>query len=114
TFYCNHYHQVIAVAMGLLAILIVAVSVVLYQMAHRPEPAFYASLAGSNPSTRNLTFFKEPNLLPGTILHWASKAATVAYTFDFVSYQAQIAQARPFFTDAGWQDYLASVKALIE
>jgi intracellular multiplication protein IcmL len=113
TFYCNHYHQVIAALIGLLIVLIIIVNVVFYQMVHRPEPKFYASLAGSNQGLRQLTYFKEPNLLSSTILRWASKAATIAYTFDFVSYQQQIAQARPFFTDAGWQDYLASVKPLI-
>jgi intracellular multiplication protein IcmL len=46
-------------------------------------------------------------------LRWASKAATVAYTFDFVNYNTQTAAARPYFTEDGWQDYLNSVNNLI-
>src|SRR5262249_51683417 len=60
-----------------------------------------------------LTYFDEPNLLPDTILAWASKAATVSYTFDFVNASKQVAAARPFYTPDGWQDYLNSVNSVI-
>lgn len=89
----------------------IAMGVIFYQAMHRPLPAF--SAIQTNGSKMELTAFEAPNLLPDTILQWCSKAATVAYTFDFVNYKDQINAARPYFTDAGWQDYIRSVSGLI-
>src|SRR5690606_23717340 len=55
----------------------------------------------------------KPNLLPETIIRWASKAAVLAYTFDFVNYNEQVNAVRPYFTNAGWNDYQRSVSSLI-
>lgn len=110
-FYRLHYHQVIYGLMGLMVLLMVAACVVLYQMYNRPLPQFNAL----QPDGRRMLLlpYKEPNQLPDTILRWASKAATTAYTFDFVRYNQQIAAARPYFTADGWQGYLNSVSSLI-
>src|SRR3990167_6230691 len=91
SFYCNHYHHVILGLMMLIVLLMIAVGALLYQMSHRPLPTFYA--LQSNGQKMELVPSQEPNLLPDTIIRWASKAATVAYTFDFVNYSKQIAAA---------------------
>jgi len=98
--------------MGLMLFLLVTAGVLLYQILHRPLPVFYAKQA--NGQTLSLEPYQEPNLLPDTILRFASKAAVTAYTFDFVNYKKEIALARPYFTDAGWQSYLSSVQGLID
>lgn len=110
-FYRLHYHQVIYVLMGLMGLIIITISVVLYQMYNRPLPQFNAL----QPDGRRMLLlpYKAPNQLPDTILRWASRAATTAYTFDFVRYNSQIAAARPYFTNDGWQGYLSSVRGLI-
>ena len=110
-FYQRYYHYFIILLMALIVALISSVGFVMYQMLTRPLPAFNAKL--SSGETMQLTSFDEPNLLPDTIINWATKAATLAYTFDFVNYNNEIQLARPYFTDAGWQDYLASVNDLI-
>jgi|SRR5579885_1866624 intracellular multiplication protein IcmL len=110
-FYRNHYHHVIIGLMVVVVIMMVALGVVIYQIKNRPLPQFNAI----TPDGKRMLLipYDEPNLLPDTILRWASKAATVSYTFDFVNYNKQIAAAHPFFTDAGWQDYVRSVSSLI-
>lgn len=110
-FYRNHYHHVIMGLMGVIVLLMLVVGFVLYQLTHRPQPLFYANQA--NGQKIQLKPYDEPNLRPDTILRWASKAASVAYTFNFVNYNKQIAAARPYFTPDGWQDYLSSVSSLI-
>lgn len=110
-FYRKHYHQIILGLMGLLVLVIVALGVVFYQLMHKPLPQFNA--VQPDGKTMLLIPYDEPNLRPDTILRWASKAASVSYTFDFVSYNQQKALARPYFTEAGWQDYLQSVNVLI-
>lgn len=85
---------------------------VLYQVSHRPEPEFIAHTADGK-KTMVLNAFDEPNYLPTTLMRWASKAAVAAYTFDFVNYNKQIASARPYFTETGWDNYQSSVQRLI-
>lgn len=92
-------------------VLVGMVALVLYQIHHRPLPYFTATAVDGKKM--HLTSFDEPNLLPDTLLTWASKAAVAAYTFDFVNYDKQAALARPYFTDAGWVDYKNSIQGLI-
>lgn len=110
-FYRKYYSLVIIVLMVFIVILIASVYIVFYQMKHRPLPTFKA--LSPNKKQLELTAFDEPNLLPDTIIRWANKAATAAYTFDFVNYISQVNAVRPYFTEAGWQDYLGSVNDLI-
>jgi len=110
-FFRNHYHHVIICVIGLLFLLIIVLAILFYQVMNRPLPQFNA--VQSDGKTMLLIPNEQPNLLPDTILRWASKAATVAYTFDFVNYNSQTAAVRPYFTEDGWQDYLNSVNSLI-
>ena len=110
-FYQRYYQYVLMSIMVLIVLLVVALGMLFYQLRHRPLPIFYAQTPTG--SSMSLTVFNEPNLLPDTILKWASTGATLAYTFDFLNYNKQIAAARPFFTAEGWQEYLASVRSLV-
>lgn len=110
-FFRNHYHHVIICVIGLLFLLIIVLAILFYQVMNRPLPQFNA--VQGDGKTMLLIPNEQPNLLPDTILRWASKAATVAYTFDFVNYNSQTAAVRPYFTEDGWQDYLNSVNSLI-
>ncbi len=112
SFYRNYYQYVIYVLMVVIVLFAAAVCVVLYQMFHRPLPEFQA-LMPTTGQRMKLTPFEEPNLLPDTIIQWASKAAVLAYTFDFYNYKDQQAAARPFFTEGGWADYLSEVGEVV-
>lgn len=112
SFLRQNYHQVLIGLIVLTFLAAIAIGMLWYQALHRPLPAFAAVQADGKQMV--LTPFDQPNLLPDTILQWTSKAATIAYTFDFVNYRDQISAARPYFTDAGWQDYLRSVSKLID
>jgi intracellular multiplication protein IcmL len=111
SFYRDHYHHFILALIVTIALAIVVMSISFYQVAHRPLPQF--SAVQSDGKKMLLVPYQEPNLLPSTILRWASKAATVAYTFNFINYQQQVSAARPYFTTDGWQDYLNSVSGVI-
>lgn len=111
SFYCNYYHYFFYGLMIIIFLMMIALGGVLYQMLHRPLPVFYAIQPDGSKMT--LTSYEEPNLLPDTLLRWASKAATTAYTFDFVNYDKEIGQARPYFTAGGWKDFLASLSNVI-
>lgn len=110
-FFRNHYHHVIMGLMVLLGILLIVVAVVVYLMLHRPKPVF--SAIDSAGQVMQLTAYDDPNLRPDTILRWASKAATIAYTLNFNSYKEQLGVARNYFTDDGWQSFLQSSSGLL-
>ena len=111
-FYRRHYQRILYALMVAIVLAISAVGLVLYQMLNRPLPTFDAIQADGK--TMLLRPYDEPNYLPDTIIRFASKGAVLAYTFDFVHYNEQIASARPYFTDDGWNDYLRSVNTLIQ
>ncbi|HSW69469.1 MAG TPA: DotI/IcmL family type IV secretion protein [Gammaproteobacteria bacterium] len=111
-FYASSYNAVMTVLIVEVVLVLALVGVVVYQLFHRPLPIF--SAISANNQRMDLTASAEPNLLPSTLLSWASKAAVAAYTFDFVNYDKQIAQARPYFTEAGWNDYQVSIAKLIK
>lgn len=111
-FYKRYYAHFLIGLMIAISILLFIIGLVLFQITNRPLPAFTAQTP--TKQVLNLEAFNEPNLLPDTILRFASKAATMAYTFDLYNYEDQLAAARPYFTDAGWQDYLESVKGLLQ
>jgi intracellular multiplication protein IcmL len=107
----KRYPQLFYVVMGVLGVLVLLLGTVIFQIVNRPLPSYYAALPDGE--TKYIKPYTEPNLLSDTILRWASKAATSAYTFDFVNYNQQINATKPFFNDAGWRGYLASVRPLI-
>lgn len=109
-FYRDHFQKLIIALVVAIFLMLGMLFVVLYQLSHRPLPVFYAT--NQEGRIRLVPYF-EPNLLPSTLLQWASKATVAAYTFDFVNYNRQIAQARPYFTSAGWDDYQRSISNLI-
>lgn len=110
-FYRDYYHYFFYLMTTAIFILMLAVGVVLYQISNQPLPEFAARQ--SDGKTMPLISFNEPNLLPDTIIRFASKAAVTAYTFDFVNYEKQLGVARPFFTAPGWADFNASISRVV-
>lgn len=116
SFYRKHYHHLLIGIILLMILLLSSGGVLLYLLINRPLPLFYA-IEPQNKKM-SLTPYNEPNLLPETILRWATKAATAAYTFSFGDYivpnTQAIMNARQYFTENGWQDYLQSEQGLIQ
>jgi len=110
-FHRDHYDKVMITLIMVMIAAILASSVVLYQMFHKPLPRFAA--VAQNGSHLNLNAYYEPNLLPTTIIAWASKAAVAAYTFDFVNYAKQTNAAKPYFTPGGWIAYQSAISQII-
>ena len=111
-FYRKRYSLILYILMSVIVFAIIAVGIVFYQTLNRPLPIFNA--IQPDGQTMLLRPYDEPNFLPDTIIRFASKGAILAYTFDFVNYNKQVASARPYFTNDGWNDYLRSVNTLIQ
>lgn len=111
-FYRDYYKTLILALVIAIIVMILLVILLLYQVRHRPLPQFTAHAA--NGQQMPLTAFNEPNLLTTTLTQWASKAAVTAYTYDFVDPEKQLLQARPYFTDAGWEVFRGSISNLLD
>lgn len=114
SFYANKAHYFIYLLMALILLTSIITCFVLVQVYSRPLPSFAAMQKGNQSELMNLMPFEEPNQLADTLLRFASKAASSAYTFDFVNYEAEIAEARPYFTEAGWADFRAATSGVIQ
>lgn len=111
-FFRDHYQKVITVLIIGFFLILILVILLVYQIYHRPLPHFIA--IASNGKQMDLVAFDEPNLLPTTLTRWASRAAVAAYTYDFVNSDKQLAIARTYFTDAGWDAFQTSNANLIQ
>lgn len=111
-FYQLHLRKFEYALIILIVLLLGLAGFVLYQLTHRPLPAFYALTNDGKQLT--LKPYDEPSQIPTTILRWASKGAVAAYTFGFATYKQQLAALRPYFTADGWDAYNASVAGLIQ
>lgn len=111
-FYRNYYQKVFYVFTLSIIILLIAISVVFYQVLSRALPQF--SAVTTDGHVMPLLPYNEPNLLPSTILRWASKAAVAAYTFDFVDYNREVELAHPYFTSGGWIAYQNAISDVIQ
>ncbi|MCD6039400.1 MAG: hypothetical protein K0S27_800 [Gammaproteobacteria bacterium] len=110
--YIQYYHFLTFALIAAIFLILLLLLLIFYQIHHRPLPQF--SALAPNGQEMILVSSIEPNLLPATLIQWASKAAVAAYTFDFVNYNKQAALARPYFTEAGWASYVNSIGGLIE
>lgn len=110
-FYRQYYNGFLTLILITIILMLVLAGMVLYQVWNRPLPEFAA--VTSDGKSMTLVSRNEPNFLPETLMRWANKAGVAAYTFDFANYNNQLAAARPYFTEAGWENYRASISDLI-
>lgn len=111
SFYISYYNWFFYGLMIAIGLLFIMTGLVFWQLYERPLPAYYA--VQPDRQKMNLSPAMEPSLIAPTILRFASQAATIAYTFDFVNYEKQIAEARPYFTEKGWKEFNASISGLL-
>lgn len=111
-FYRNHSQKVLVGFIICLILMLIMVTVLLYQLKNRPIPPFVA--VSPDGQKMQLQYYDNPNLLSSTLIKWASKAAVAAYTYDFYNYPGQLQMVQSYFTEAGWASYRQSIQALLE
>lgn len=76
-------------------------AVLIYLVTHRPEPKHFASTGDGR--TAVLYPLTQPVVSQKALLDWASQAAIIVYTFDFLNYQQMLKEAATLFTPEGWK-----------
>lgn len=110
-FYRDYYQYFFYLLMAIILTMTITVFILLYQILNRPLPPYKAVMP--DQQSMILTPYEEPSLLPDTLTRFASKAATMAYTFNFVNYETALLEAKPYFTEAGWVDFRNAIQPTI-
>lgn len=101
--------------LGVVSILLVAIAAMItfifIQFYTKPKLEFYALDADEEIIEPSLIALDEPNVSTQGLLSWASVAATAAYTLDFQNYETKLASIREYFTQSGYDNYLAALDA---
>lgn len=108
-FYRDNYRRVVAALLTMIAINIILVSVIGYQVTHRPTPQYFAT--SSDGRILPLYSLSEPVVSKPELLQWATMAATAVNTYDFVNYRQQLQAASQYFTPDGWKDFEAAMQS---
>ncbi len=111
-FYRDNYHYFLYGLSIVMVLVLIAVYVSFHLLNTRPLPVFYAKQADGK--TMRLSSTTEPNLLPETIIRFASKAVVGVNTFRFDKAMDQISEMKPFFTQTGWEGFLISIQPLVK
>jgi len=111
-FYQKHFNKMIYVLTIAIGVIVALVFLLMFQIQNRPKPRFIA--VDNKKQAMRLKNYDEPNLQPNTLTTWASRAAVVAYTYNFQFYNKQLASARPYFTEGGWTQYKNKIQPFID
>ena len=79
---------------------IVLVIATIHVIKNPPPPKYFAVSADGRMTA--LHPLSAPVLSLSSVTEWAARAATSAYTFDFVNYRKELTESSAFFTPAGW------------
>lgn len=111
--YYARFYPLLFITLNLLFLLIlVGAGVTWYLVTHRPTPFFLA--LQQNGEKRVIYGARDPNLLPATIIRFATQAAVRAYNFSPVNNESNLQAVRWYFTDNGWSNYIESVAPLVQ
>lgn len=81
----------------------------MYERHFKPAPLYYEVVNNAEgvAHIKPMTALSLPNLSTQTVLKWATEAATAAYRLNFYDYAGSIKTMRPYFTESGYQNFIA-------
>lgn len=108
-FYRDNYRRVVLALLLMILVNIILALIIAYQITHRPEPRYFAT--STDGRITPLYALSDPVVTREELLQWATRAATAAYTYDFVTYRAELQDvANEFFTPEGWKEFRAGLE----
>jgi len=108
-FYRDNYRRLVSISFLLLIVLIILGALCFWLLTHRPPPRYFATnIQGGLMEIQPLS---QPVLSNVDLTNWAVRAATSAFTVNYVQYRQQIEQTvDTYFTDQGGQQYQDALK----
>ena len=102
-FYRDNYRRVLFVLLILVVTNIVLALGAIHVIKNPPMPKYFAT--NDDGRITLLHPLSAPVLSLNALNEWAARAATAAYTFDFVNYRKSLQDASVYFTASGWRSF---------
>ncbi len=103
------YTTLLLASMILIGVCLLLFSWDFYARTHKPTPPYYAVTA--DEKLIRLRALRAPNLTTEALLEWVSQATTTIYTLNFNDYNQVFNKVRVYFTESGYQNFRAAIKA---
>lgn len=107
-FYRDSYGKLLYILSFLAIINVFLVMAIIHIVKNPPEPKYFAT--GNDGRLTIIHPLTDPVMSLSGLTEWVTRAATTAYSFDFLNYRKELQVASEFFTGKGWE---AFEKALV-
>lgn len=102
-FYRNQFRRMVHLLMVLLLTASGLLGLYLFVSSSQAPARYYAST--TTGEVVPIESLSSPVVTPAFIQQWASTVARSAYSINFLNYEKQFSQARPYFTTDGWNAF---------
>lgn len=108
-FYRRHFHMALgALALAWLCVFFL-IGCLLYVIRNPTEPLYFAT--DDMGRLLKVVPVSQPNMSDEDVGLWVMKVAQQANSFDYVNYRRQLQNIQGYFTDYGWVQFKAALKA---
>lgn len=103
-YYRDGYRRLLGIMLVLALMLVASIAWVYYLFSHRPAPRYFVTnIHGGLIPLQSLS---SPTISNQSLINWASRAASAAFTVNYVQYREQMENAKDtYFTTFGAQQY---------
>ncbi|MBN9287057.1 MAG: type IVB secretion system apparatus protein IcmL/DotI [Gammaproteobacteria bacterium] len=108
-FYRDNYRRLMVFCILLTLAIFGVMGWIAWERTHKPIVHYYATT--NTGKLLQLAPLNQPNLTTASLLNWAVEAATTAYNFNFGNYEKSLKDVKVYFTDAGYQNFVAALAA---
>ncbi len=108
-FYKRKYHFAFGIYLLCLVAIVILISLLVYLTRNPTRPLYFATdSVGRIMQDIPVTV---PGMTTDVVAAWTVDAIEAAYSYNFVNYRSQLQNAQKYFTEYGWRNYMAGLKA---
>jgi intracellular multiplication protein IcmL len=102
-FYRDNYRRVLFVLLLLVITNVILALGAVHVIKNPPVPKYFAT--SDEGRLTPMHPLSAPVMSTTSLTEWAARAATGAYTFDFVNYRKSLQESSTYFTASGWRSF---------
>ncbi len=108
-FYRRLYYLAFAAYILSVIVIVILSSVLVYLYRHPTRPLFFAT--DNVGRLIHVVPVNIPNMTFDEVTAWTNEAIETSFSWDYINYRAQLQNAEKYFTSAGWNQFMNTVKA---
>jgi intracellular multiplication protein IcmL len=109
SFYRDGYRKLLTILLISIVLNVVLGAFIYLQRLYQPKATYFAT--NESGKLNELIPLDIPYVSQELLLSFADQAAVTAYSFDFLNYQQQLQQAKKYFTDVGFTNFMNALQA---